>query len=159
MKYSLRKHLLCEANTAMMYLDDLCDQVDRYEMEHKYGRKIVLDRGECIAVLNMEMLGGTDDSDYVHLGYLEVTSAAGYPHPACYRKGYAGELLQLVVNTADRHQVTLGLSAEGSYDEDADTTSGIDLPDMQELADFYARYGFEETGRNAGQIYMQRNPR
>ena len=159
MKYSIRKHLLVETNTAMIFLDDLGNQVDHYEIEHKYGRKIVLDRGDCIAALDMEMLGGGEDSDYVHLGYLEVTDTAGDPHPACYRKGYAGELLQLVVDTADKHQVTLGLSAEEVPREDIDTIYGVDMPDMQELANFYAQYGFEETGRNAGQIYMQRDPR
>ena len=74
-------------------------------------------------------------------------------------KGICGELLQLVVDTADKHQVTLGLSAEEVPREDIDTIYGVDMPDMQELANFYAQYGFEETGRNAGQIYMQRDPR
>ena len=159
MKYSIRKYLLVETNTALAFLDDLGSQVDHYEIEHKYGRKIVLDRGDCIVTLDMEMLGTGENSDYVHLGYLEVTDKEGDPHPACYRKGYAGELLQFVIDTADKHQVTLGLSAEGVPTEDIDTIYGIDMPDMQELANFYARYGFKETGRNSGQIYMQRDPR
>ena len=156
MNYSLRKHLLIEAahSPARAFLEELVSLADEYEED--YDTQIKIKHGQCQVVLTAEIPSEADDPNYVHLGYLEVTDTAGDPDPACYRKGYAADMMKLLASTADKHGVNLGLSAEGVPQEQIDSIYGVDLPDMQELANFYSRYGFKETDRNSQQIYMQR---
>jgi len=151
MKYSLRRRLLFEEiqSPARQFLEELMSIADKHT--DGYDTHISIVHGNCIATMNAEIPAEDDLPNYVHIGYLEVTNAAGDPDPACYRKGYASGLLKLVVNTADKHGIELSLSAEG------DPREG--MPDKDELAQFYTRYGFEETDRNSTQVYMNRRPR
>ena len=159
MKYSLKKYLLTEVtqSPARAFIEDLISFADKHIED--YDTQIMIKHGQCQVTLSVEIPSEEDDPNYVHIGYLEVTDTAGDPDPACYRKGYAADMMQQVVSIADKHGVELGLSAEGVPQEQIDSIYGVDLPDMQELADFYGRYGFKETNRNSQQIYMQRSRR
>ena len=75
---------------------------------------------------------------------------------ACFGKGYAKEVLTLLTQAADSHQIELYLIAapearlrrEHPY-----------LPDKDQLAQLYARYGFVEDFRNPFQVGMTRKPK
>ena len=149
-----------DVTPALAFLKDLGSQVDKYKVEYGYSHAFSIYHDNCIVTLSAEI--PDEEDSYVHLGYLSVTNREGRIDSKCFRKGYAGDLLQLVVASADRHGVTLGLSAESSYTPEylqRKYGQDIDTPDKEELAKFYARYGFKETDRNLQQIYMQRSCR
>ena len=159
MKYSLKRHLLLETtqSPARAMLEELISLADKHIQD--YDTQITIKHGQCQATLSMEIPAEEEDPNYVHVGYLEVTDLNGDSDPACYQKGYAAELMQLLVTAADKHGVQLGLSAEGVPQEQIDSIYGVDMPQKEELAKFYARYGFVEIDRNSRQIYMQRSCR
>ena len=142
---------------ALAFLKDLGAQVDKYNVEYGTSHYFSIYHDNCIVTLSAEI---PDEEDaYVHLGYLYVTNNERKIDPKCFRKGYAGDLLQLVIDSADRHGVTLGLSAKSVYTPEylqRKYGQEIDTPDTEELAKFYSRYGFEETHRFSQQIFMER---
>ena len=163
-KYSLKRHLLVEttetpAKAFLQELVSLGDEVNLTNQKYQYvdDTQITFKYGECQATLSVDLADRKPNEAY--MGYLEVTDTVGDPDPSCYQNGYAAELMQLVVSIADKHKVNLALDAEGVSEEQIDLIYGVDLPNTQELANFYARYGFEETGRNSYQIQMYRSCR
>ena len=154
------KEQLRDVSPASAFFKDLGSQVDKYSVEFGSDHTFTVNHGECIVYLSAEA-PDEEDTSYVHLGYLSVTNNMGNLDPKCFRQGYAGQLLQKVVATADKYGITLGLSAAKNHYTPAYLKKkygqNIDMPNKEELAKFYARYGFIETDRNAEQIYMTRD--
>ena len=118
-----------------------------------YNNEITLDHGECITLLSIEL--DEEAGDYAWVNNLYTTNKRGQPDPGCYRKGYASQMMSLLTRAADQHGVTLELIAAPPARMKRNDPS---LPDKDELASFYGRYGFEETDRNPMQVYMTRYP-
>ena len=116
-----------------------------------YDNEIVLDHGDCLSVLSIEL--DEEAGDYAWVNNLYTTDSEGNQNSLCYRKGYAKQMMQLLTRAADQHGVTLELiAAPPAWMRRADPS----LPDKDELARFYAKHGFVETSRNSAQIYMKR---
>ena len=161
MKYSLRQHLIKEdqqvMSPAQAFVQDIGNQADRFVQD--YDAEITLIDGDCITTLSIEIPSEQESPSYAHIGYIEVTNKNGKADPNCFRKGYASSMMRLVADGADKHNVTLGLSAESPTGYYREVTYGtMDVPDNDELSRFYSKFGFVETNRNSEQIYMKRTP-
>ena len=111
----------------------------------------------CAALLDIRLSEDPSRPDALYIEQLEVLK---YPYGEldyeCFGKGYAKEVLTLLAKTADQTGTELDLVA-------VPTASGkerayFNLPDKDQLASLYAKYGFEETGRNFAQVLMTRKP-
>jgi len=133
------------------FINGLANQADHASMG--YDNEIVIDHGECLSILSIEL--DHDDGSYAWVNNLYTTDGEGEAAPHCYRKGYAKQMMELLTATADEFGITLQLiAAPPAYLTREDPT----LPDKDELAKFYAKHGFEETDRNYAQVYMTRSP-
>jgi len=162
MKYSIKEHLLRETKT---YPDidghSLIAALASHASEKftSYDGTILkfTQPDGCATLLDIRL---SDDPARPDALYIEQIEVLKYPYgeldQACFGKGYAQEVLSLLAKTADETQTELFLVA-------APTASGkerayFELPDKDQLASLYARYGFVETGRNFAQVLMTRKP-
>tara|TARA_Y100001938_G_C8072916_1_gene424238 strand:+ start:1107 stop:1580 length:474 start_codon:yes stop_codon:yes gene_type:complete len=119
-----------------------------------YNNEIILDHGECLSILSIEL--DEESGEHAWVNNLYTTDTTGRPSPDCYRKGYGKQMMSLLTRAADQHGVTLELiAAPPAHMRRQDPT----LPDKDELARFYAKHGFIETDRNFAQVYMRRDPK
>ena len=111
----------------------------------------------CATLLDIRL---SDDPNRPDALYVEQIEVLKYPYgeldQACFGEGYAKEVLALLAQEADATGTELYLVA-------SPTTSGkerayFELPDKDQLAALYSRYGFTEDFRNAAQIGMSRQP-
>ena len=78
--------------------------------------------------------------------------------PQCFRKGYARQALQALVDAADSTGTHLTLiAAHEPYL--SRQNPDVDFPDKDELANLYMDYGFLEEYSNYAQVKMNREPR
>ena len=151
-KYSLKRTLLVETTQPIhSFIKTLAASATTANMG--YDNEIILDHGECLSILSIEL--DEEAGDYAWVNNLYTTNRQGKPDPTCYRKGYASQMMTLLTQAADQHGVTLELiAAPPARMKRQDPT----LPDKDELARFYAQHGFVETDRNFAQVYMRRVP-
>ena len=160
-KYSLREQLL-EANSYPQIdehplIDELISHASQNYTSHD-GTILKFSFPEgCATLLDIRT---SDDPERPDALYIEKIEVLKYPYgevdEACFGKGYAKEVLTLLTQAADSHQIELYLIAapearlrrEHPY-----------LPDREQLAQLYARYGFVEDFRNQFQIGMTRKPK
>ena len=152
-KYSLKRLLedTSESLSAQTMVTSLIDQVDSHQIHGNGATTLVFNHPNCHSVLDIEF----DGPDKIWVSNLDVVNSQGQPDPECFRKGYGRQMLELLVQAADVHEVHLELiAAPPAYLR----RQFPELPDKDELADFYARYGFETTNSNPMQVYMKRTP-
>ena len=92
--------------------------------------------------------------------YIEKLEVLRYPYGEidleCFGKGYAKEVLTRLTQAADETHTELYLIAAP---EARDRRQFPELPDKDQLAALYARYGFKEDFSNSAQVGMTRMPR
>lgn len=108
--------------------------------------------GDCIVELSIFPEGPNE----IWVDKIETFDSGRNTNRNCFRKGYATKVLEALTTAADGHGVTLTLIAAP---EAWQRRQYPDLPDKDELAAFYSRFGFVETSRNYAQVYMERKPR
>lgn len=155
-KYSLKRALLENTltPTEQMVQDLLAkfpQSMPRGARIPRYDIEIVQKHGECLSILTMEI----DGPNQIWLNNLYTTDSSGKQSQDCYRKGYASQMMQAVTQAADSHSITLELIAAPPP---AIRRQDPTLPDVDQLAEFYAGHGFYETNRNRAQVYMRREP-
>ena len=151
-KYSLKETLLVETTQPIHgFIKTLAASATTAKMG--YDNEIILDHGECLSILSIEL--DEDSGEHAWVNNLYTTNREGKPDPSCYRKGYASQMMQLLTQAADSHGVILELiAAPPTWMKREDPS----LPDKDGLARFYAQHGFVETDRNFAQVYMRRDP-
>jgi len=87
-----------------------------------------------------------------------VNTKTRRPDPQCFRKGYAREALQALIDAADstRTHLTLIAAHEPYLGR---KYPHVDFPDKEELAALYGDYGFHEEYSNYAQVKMNRAPK
>jgi len=153
-KYSLRETLLVEdtsTSSASLMLSSLITQVDTHQSYGADTAKLTLNHPNCQSVLDIEV----DGPDEMWVNSLDIVNSAGEPDAACFRKGYGRQMMQLLVQAADEHGVTLTLIAAPPAWLKRQMP---ELPDKDQLAEFYGEFGFTETQRNFAQVHMSRKP-
>ena len=160
-KYSLREQLLEAKDYPQIDQHPLIDQLNSHAVQDytSYDGTILkfsFPEG-CATLLDIRL---SDDPERPDALYIEKIEVLKYPYGevdrSCFGKGYAKEVLSLLAKAADSTQTELYLIAapearlrrEHPY-----------LPDREQLAQLYARYGFVEDFRNQFQIGMTRKPR
>jgi hypothetical protein len=111
----------------------------------------------CATLLDIRL---SDDPERPDALYIEKLEVLRYPYGEidleCFGKGYAKEVLTLLAQEADRTRTELYLIAAP---EARDRRAFPQLPDKDQLAALYARYGFVEDFSNFAQVGMTRVPR
>ena len=155
MKYSLKQHLLVETSQSLdEFQETLAASVSTSSFDG-YADKFVLFQGECLTVLEVH-IDGRETPNTAWVNSIHTTDAKGRPSEGCYRKGYAKEMMLKLTQAADQCGIVLELIAAPPAWLKRQIPS---LPDKDELAKFYAKYGFIETKRNMAQVYMRREPK
>ena len=161
MKYSLKEALLVETTVDHIdehpYFEALRQYVDYASADYWQGIIKTHHPDGCTTEAFIA-INDEDDSGGIWIDKLEVVNTQTRKlDPACFRKGYAKEMLLALTRAADETGTPLTLIAAfepylGRKYPD------LDLPDKDELAQLYARYGFVETSRNYAQVHMSRSP-
>ena len=111
----------------------------------------------CATLLDIRT---SDDPARPDALYIEKLEVLRYPYGEidleCFGKGYAKKVLTLLTQEADRTGTELYLIAAP---EARDRRRFPQLPDKDQLARLYARYGFVEDFSNFAQVGMTRLPR
>jgi hypothetical protein len=119
-----------------------------------YANIFYLQQGECLAILEIH-IDESESGDRAWVNSLHTTDVRGKPSAACYRKGHAAQMMSRLIQAADQHGITLDLIAAPPPQM---VRQDPNLPNADQLAKFYARFGFVETKRNIKQVYMTRTP-
>jgi hypothetical protein len=88
------------------------------------------------------------DSDTVRFDFIETVDSKGRESDECYKKGYARNVMETVVNKADMYDITLELEV-GAYGE-----FGAEHDDLYR---FYGSVGFVPSTNDYG--HMIREPK
>ena len=98
------------------------------------------------------------DDKGIWIDKIEVVNSDRHLDPACFRKGYAKQMLQALTRAADETgtHLTLIAASEPYYRR---MYPGIALPDKDQLANLYMGYDFVEEYSNYAQVKMNRAPR
>lgn len=160
MKYSLKKQLLTETVDHIdehPYFEALRNYVDYAAADYWQGI-IKTHHPDGCSTEAFIAINDEDDTGGIWIDKLEVVNTKTRKlDPACFRKGYAKQMLQALTRAADETGTPLTLIAAfepylGRKYPD------LDLPDKDELAQLYSKYGFVETSRNFAQVHMKREP-
>ena len=161
MKYSLKRHLLVETIPDHIdehpYFEALRQYVDHAEADYWQGI-IKTHHPDGCSTEAFIGINDEDDTGGIWIDKLEVVNTQTRKlDPQCFRKGYAKEMLQALTRAADETGTPLTLIAAfepylGRMYPD------LELPDKDDLAALYSKYGFVETSRNYAQVHMNRPP-
>ena len=152
-KYSLKEALLQEVATQTdEFIETLTSSVTSASFDG-YADSFSLKQGECTTVLEIHIDDPNESIAWVNS--LSTLGKEGKPSPDCYRKGFGGQMMQALVQAADAHGITLELiAAPPAYLK----RQMPELPDKDQLAEFYGDYGFHITQKNSAQVFMRRDP-
>ena len=162
MNYSLKKHLLGETKTYPKIDDHPLIAALASKASEKftsYDGTILkfMHPDKCATLLDIRT---SDDPDRPDALYIEKLEVLRYPYGEidleCFGKGYAKEVLTLLAKEADRTGTELYLIAAP---EPRDRRQFPELPDKDQLAALYAKYGFVEDFSNMMQVGMTRLPK
>ena len=163
MKYSLKTHLLSESYTPIgehpLY-KELSKGASRSSAS-SWSAVIIYDHPSdgCSTYLHLVSDDEGEHPNGVWVDKLEVVNTqTRHADPTCFRKGYARQALQALVDAADSTQTHLTLiAAHEPYL--SRMHPDIDFPDKDELANLYMDYGFVINSSNYAQVHMSRSPR
>ena len=160
-KYSLREQLL-EANSYPQ-IDEhplIAELISHASQNYTSYDGTILKFSQpegCATLLDIRL---SDDPERPDALYIEKIEVLKYPYgevdPSCFGKGYAKEVLSLLTQAADSSQTELYLIAAPEAQLRREHPY---LPDKDQLAQLYARYGFVEDFRNPFQVGMTRKPK
>ena len=164
MKYSLKTHLLSESHNLSEhpFLIELAKGASRVPKNKSWSAIVIYDHPSdgCSTKVHFAI---DDESDHSPIGVwidlLEVVNTkTRHPDPKCFRKGYARQALQKIIDAADTTGTHLTLiAAHEPYL--SRQNPDVDFPDKDELASLYSEYGFVEEYSNYAQVKMNRTPR
>lgn len=163
MKYSLKTHLLSESYTPIgehPLFKELQQGASRSSAS-SWSAVIIYDHPSdgCSTYLHLVSDDEGEHPNGVWVDKLEVVNTqTRHADPTCFRKGYARQALQALVDAADstRTHLTLIAAHEPYLSR---MHPDIDFPDKDELANLYMDYGFVINSSNYAQVHMSRSPR
>ena len=163
MKYSLKTHLLSESYTPVgehPLFKELQQGASRTQASSWSG-VIIYDHPSdgCSTFLHLVSDDEGEHPNSIWVDKLEVVNTqTRHADPACFRKGYARQALQSLIDAADSTQTHLTLiAAHEPYL--SRMHPDIDFPDKDELANLYEDYGFVRNSSNYAQVHISRSPR
>jgi hypothetical protein len=138
-------------NGAQQMVRELANLSIGHPPQNDFDIEIVLDHGGCLSIITMEI----DSPQSIWLNNIYTTDSSGRQSSRCYQKGHASKAMDIITGLADKYNVTLDLIAAPPSHM---VRNDPNLPNADQLAKFYARFGFVETKRNIKQVYMTRTP-
>ena len=113
----------------------------------------------CSTVMHLAIDDEGEHPGGIWVDKLEVVNTkTRHADPQCFRKGYARQALQQLVDAADstRTHLTLIAAHEPYLSRQH---PDVDFPDKDDLAALYGDYGFVEEYSNYAQVKMNRIPK
>lgn len=163
-KYSLKQHLLSESHNLSEhpFLLELSKGASRIPKNKSWSAIVYYDHPSdgCSTRVHLAIDDETHHSPpAVWIDLLEVVNTkTRRPDPQCFRKGYARQALQALIDAADLTGTHLTLiAAHEPYL--SRQNPHVDFPDKDELASLYSEYGFVEEYSNYAQVKMNRAPK
>jgi len=163
MKYSLKTQLLTESYTPIqehpLFLE--LQQGASRQSASSWSGVIIYDHPSdgCSTYLHLVSDDEGEHPDGIWVDKLEVVNTqTREADPQCFRKGYARQALQSLIDAADTTHTHLTLiAAHEPYL--SRMHPHIDFPDKDDLANLYMDYGFVEEYSNYAQVKMNRAPK
>ena len=162
-KYSLKRALLSESYTPIQehpLYKELSKGASKSSAS-SWSATIAYDHlsDGCSTFLRLVVDDEGDHPDGIWVDSLEVVNThTREPDPTCFRKGYARQALQSLIDAADKTGTHLTLiAAHEPYL--SRQHPDVDFPHKDDLANLYMDYGFQEEYSNPAQVKMNRAPK
>ena len=123
-KYSLKRTLLENTSSVHSFQETLATSVTTSHFDG-YADRFILDHGGCFTILELAIEDREETPVWVNS--LHTTNSQGIPDPNCYRKGYAAEMMSLLVQAADQHGIALHNPKEGQMKSYSVGNNGINI--------------------------------
>ena len=161
MKYSLKERLLVESTQSLKEHPlwvALSAQASRANASSWSGTLFIDHPEGCSSEMHMS-LNDEEHPGGIWIDTLNVVNTkTRQPDLQCFRKGYAREMLALLVQAADDTGTHLALIA-ASEPYLSRMHPNVPFPDKDDLAELYADYGFSQDYANYAQVGMSRVPK